>query len=39
LWQSVASSQVLWSPTSSALNANHLASCIIQKYTASSIWM
>jgi hypothetical protein len=39
LWCMVASSQVLWSPTSLALNANHLASCKTQKYTASSIWM
>jgi hypothetical protein len=39
LWQTVASSQALWSPTSSALNANHLASCKTREYTASSMCM
>jgi hypothetical protein len=39
LWQMVASTQVLWSPTSLALNANCLASCKTQKYTASSMWI
>jgi hypothetical protein len=37
LWQRVASSQVLWSPTSLALNADHLANRKAWKYTLSSI--
>ena len=39
LQHTVAASQALWSPTSSALNANCLATCKARKYTASSIRM